>query len=504
MAEIWIQSERWSASRLQSGINFARVNAQRQSNASRCLEPLLGNHRWSIFFRLDLESTAGLYARSDQPDPIGTTGEKLSGDTMDSVRTTMFRASVLRLRGHSRWQQEEEEAFCRLSSMLVAHTAATPVRPVCGVLEDQIVWARSPVRLDLAGGWTDTPPYCLEHGGRVVNVAVDLNGQPPIQVFARISEKPELVIRSIDLGVEQRLRTFEDVATYARPGSEFALAKAAFAVAGFSPEFHSQRGWKSLKALLKDFGGGIEVSLLSAVPKGSGLGTSSILSAALLAALADLCQLGWDRSQICLRALAMEQMVTTGGGWQDQVGGVFRGLKRIETQPGLSQKPILSWLPDHLFGPEFANRSVLLFYTGVTRLAKGILREVVRGVFLNAPGHLEILNSIGENADRAFGALLKADWEALTDSVRRSWVLNQKLDAGTNPPQIASMLAGLEDWLDAAKLLGAGGGGYLLLFCKGEDAARKVRTYLSSNPPNPRARFVDLSVSQTGLGTTRS
>ena len=67
--------------------------------------------------------------------------------------------------------------------------------------EDQIVWARSPVRLDLAGGWTDTPPYCIEHGGKVLNVAVDLNGQPPIQVFARLSDRPELVVRSIDLGV---------------------------------------------------------------------------------------------------------------------------------------------------------------------------------------------------------------------------------------------------------------------------------------------------------------
>ena len=55
----------------------------------------------------------------------------------------------------------------------------------CAVKLDQIVWARSPVRLDLAGGWTDTPPYTNRYGGAVVNVAVDLNGQSPIQVFVR-------------------------------------------------------------------------------------------------------------------------------------------------------------------------------------------------------------------------------------------------------------------------------------------------------------------------------
>lgn len=503
-ARMWVESRRWSAAALQSGANFSRLSEMRQSNASLCLDPLLKNHRWSIFFRLDLESTAQLYAKGRAVGLPEIVLESGGQNSMDSVRATMFRASVLRLRGGDDWLTEEDQAFQKLARLLIHHTTRTKVRPVCGVMEDQIVWARSPVRLDLAGGWTDTPPYCLEHGGRVVNVAVDLNGQPPIQVFAKLSEKPQLVIRSIDLGVEQRLETFADIAGYANPGSEFALAKAAFAIAGFLPEFNSDGGWSTLEEQLKDFGGGIEVSLLSAVPKGSGLGTSSVLSASLLAALSDLCSLGWDRSQICLRALAMEQMVTTGGGWQDQVGGVFRGIKRIETRPGLNQQPILSWLPDHILGPEYANRSVLLYYTGVTRLAKGILREVVRGVFMNGPRHLEILDAIGENAERAFGAILKADWSALTSAVRSSWHLNQKLDAGTNPPEIAQMLAGISPWMDAAKLLGAGGGGYLMIFAKGEEGARKIRAHLLANPPNARGRFVDFSVSATGLVTTRS
>jgi len=56
------------------------------------------------------------------------------------------------------------------------------------VYPDQIVWGRSPVRIDLAGGWTDTPPYCLMEGGSVVNMAIELNGQPPIQVYAKPSK----------------------------------------------------------------------------------------------------------------------------------------------------------------------------------------------------------------------------------------------------------------------------------------------------------------------------
>src|SRR5436853_644743 len=95
-----------------------------------------------------------------------------------------------------------------------------------------------PARSDLAGGWTDTPPYCIEHGGRVVNLAADINGQAPIQVFAKLCDKPELVIRSIDLGVEERVRTYQELESFALPGSAFALAKAGLALAGFLPRFH--------------------------------------------------------------------------------------------------------------------------------------------------------------------------------------------------------------------------------------------------------------------------
>src|SRR5262249_30095335 len=211
---------------------------------------------------------------------------------------------------------------------IVQDSGLQPVVPKCTVQEDQIVWGRSPARLDLAGGWTDTPPYCLENGGKVVNLAVNLNGQPPIQAFAKLSSRPELGMRSIDLGAEQRVASYDELASFAQPGSEFAVAQAAFALAGFHPRFHSGTRFRSLREQLEEFGGGIEISLLCAVPKGSGLGTSSILAAALLAALGDLCGLGWDRNVLFSRTLALEQMVTTGGGWRDQERSNFRGIEK--------------------------------------------------------------------------------------------------------------------------------------------------------------------------------
>jgi len=501
-ARRWRELPRLSAAQILEQVNLRRLYEQRGRLRQACLAPMLKNFRWSVFFRLDLEATARAFVAGKSVLPRLRFSDH--DDPMQVVHDQMFRSAVLRHRREPGWERFEAGAFARLRELIADEARLAPAGPHRNVMDDQIVWARSPIRFDLAGGWTDTPPYCIEHGGKVLNVAADLNGQPPIQVFARLSERPELVMRSIDLGVEERVRTYAELDTFARPDSPFALAKAALALAGFLPRFHSQGGSASLEAQLREFGAGIELSLLAAVPKGSGLGTSSILAATVLAALGDLCGLGWDRSMLFARTLALEQMLTTGGGWQDQAGAIFRGIKLIETAPGLAQKPAIRWLPHHLLDHEYANRSILLYYTGITRLAKNILAEIVRGLFLNSPSHLGIIADIGANADFAGAAIQKCDYGMLLAAIRNSWALNQRLDAGTNPPEVQQILDGIRDELGAVKLLGAGGGGYLLLFAKDETAAARIKHHLGRNPPNPRARFVEFSVSETGLQLTRS
>jgi galactokinase/mevalonate kinase-like predicted kinase len=214
--------------------------------------------------------------------------------------------------------------------------------------------------------------------------------------------------------------------------------------------------------------------------------------------------LNWDRNTLFTRTLALEQMLTTGGGWQDQAGGLYRGVKLVETAPGLGQKPTLSWLPDYLLGHEFANHRILLYYTGVTRLAKNILSEIVRGIFLNSPTHLGLISEIGANARIAGAAIQQCNYDELCAAIRTSWRLNQRLDPGTNPPPVSAILHPVQDYLAATKLLGAGGGGYLLMFAKDEEAAVRIRKTLTANPPNQRARFVNFSLSDTGLQVTRS
>ncbi|MCX7009929.1 MAG: bifunctional fucokinase/fucose-1-phosphate guanylyltransferase [Kiritimatiellaeota bacterium] len=497
-----LAAPRLSASDLAQQANLARLYAQRRRFRETVLPLLALNHEKSIFYKLDLAATAELFAESKLPLPP-TPQIAATRDPLLAVHDHVFRAAVQRKRGATDWEAEERASFALLREAIVTPVKAQPVQPVLKVLEDQIIWGRSGVRLDLAGGWTDTPPYCIEHGGSVVNVSVDLNGQPPIQVFVRVCERPELVMRSIDLGLEEHLRTYQDVADYSRIQSGFSIARAAFALCGFHPDFNGG-SHDTLEAQLKAFGGGIEISLLAAVPKGSGLGTSSILAATLLGTLADFCGLNWSTDEIFRRTSALEQMLTSGGGWQDQIGGLLHGIKLVETRPGLDQQPTVRWLPERFFSGDFANEQLLLYYTGLTRVAHNILKEIVRGIFLNAGETLDCLGAIGRNAAFVQDAIQRQDFECFGEAIRRSWLLNQRLDAGTNTPATQAILDAVADDLLSAKLLGAGGGGYFLMAARDAAAAHRIRRTLTEWSPNPRARFVDFSLSTSGLQITRS
>ena len=244
--------------------------------------------------------------------------------------------------------------------------------------------------------------------------------------------------------------------------------------------------------------------MLAAIPKGSGLGTSSNLAATVLGTLSEFCGLSWDKHEISYRTLILEQMLTTGGGWQDQYGGVFEGIKLLETLPGIRQSPVIKWLPEQIFSSRETREMILLYYTGVTRVARDILGEIVKSMFLNSSRHLEIFHEMKQHARETFDVLLGNDYEGVAEKVAISWELNQRLDEGTNPPVIRDILRRVDDYLLGYKLLGAGGGGYLIMFAKSVEAAVRVKHELESAPPNRRARFVDFTVSRSGFQVSRS
>lgn len=495
---IWLEADRLSADRLSREASFPRTYRQRLAFQLDALPRMAGHHHRSIFYHLDLEKVAAACREHHLGLPPALSGEE---PLIIRIHDQMFRA---RVEGPGKKGAEhEKKAFSILREAMTGTLRREPVHPVRNVLEDQILWGRSPVRLDLAGGWTDTPPYCIMEGGRVVNLSVELNGQLPLQVYLRPVADPKIVLRSIDLGQKLEITSYEELMKYDRPGSSFAIPMAALVLSGFGPLFGGG-GHKSLEEQLRAFGCGIEMSLLAAIPKGSGLGTSSNLAATVLGTLSEFCGLHWDKHQMAYRTLILEQMLTTGGGWQDQFGGIFEGVKLLETGPGIRQEPAIKWLPDQLFTGRDTREMMLLYYTGVTRVARDILGEIVKGMFLNSGSHLRIFSEMKAHALETFETILSNDYQGVAEKVALSWELNQQLDEGTNPPVIREIIRKVDDYLLGYKLLGAGGGGYLLMLAKSAGAATRVKNLLEQAPPNSRARFVEFSVSRTGFQVSRS
>ena len=118
----------------------------------------------------------------------------------------------------------------------------------------------------------------------------------------------------------------------------------------------------------------MELTLSSDLPKGSGLGTSSILGAATLACLARVTGELPARETLIARTSALEQMMSTAGGWQDQAGGITPGCKLLTTAPGAEQVPVEQALT---IPADFWRERILLYSTGLQRLARDILQNVV-------------------------------------------------------------------------------------------------------------------------------
>ena len=497
---LWLNCMKFSADEISARANLQRLYAQRMAFRRENWKGLSDNYEKSVFYQLDLEDAAHEFVNLGLEVP-----QALPGDTAQllQMHNRMLRARVMELKNDPGSKEEEKEAFNLLRNGLLGQVCKQKCNPKLNVYSDQIVWGRSPVRIDVAGGWTDTPPYSLYSGGNVVNLAIELNGQPPLQVYVKTCKEPHVVLRSIDMGAMEVVNTYEELQDYRKIGSPFSIPKAALALAGFVPQF-SEVQYDSLREQLEAFGAGIEVTLLAAIPAGSGLGTSSILASTVLGAINDFCGLAWDKNEICRCTLVLEQLLTTGGGWQDQYGGVFSGVKLLQTESGFDQTPLVRWLPDQLFtNPEYRDCH-LLYYTGITRTAKGILGEIVRSMFLNSGNHLALLSEMKIHALDMNEAILRGNFINYGKLVGKSWIQNKALDAGTNPPEVEKIIRLIEDYTLGHKLPGAGGGGYLYMVAKDPQAAVQIRRILTEYAPNPCARFVEMTLSDKGLQVSRS
>ncbi len=319
-----------------------------------------------------------------------------------------------------------------------------------------------PLRVNWGGGWSDTPPWCNEHGGTVLNVAIRLNGEWPVEVSLEKIPEHKIVFDSRDMDVHGEFDTIEPLQATGDPFDPFALQKACLLACGIIPkEGHS------LQEILERLGGGFVMhSEVHNVPKGSGLGTSSILSAACVNAVFEFMGIAYTEADLYSHVLAMEQIMSTGGGWQDQVGGVMPGLKFITTKPGIEQRIKVSHI--HLSEETKAELSerFALVYTGQRRLARNLLRDVIGRYVGNEPDSLFALNEIQRVAALMCFELERGNVDEFAKLLDYHWELSQKVDKGSTNTLIDQIFSSIDDLIDGRLVCGAGGGGFLQIVLK--------------------------------------
>lgn len=330
-------------------------------------------------------------------------------------------------------------------------------------IDQEEVTVELPVRVNFGGGWSDTPPYCNEHGGTVLNAAISLNGVLPIVVEVKRISKPAVVLASTDLGAEDEFTDMKDLQNCHDPFDTFALHKAALIACGIIP----REGDYQLQQLLDKVGGGLYLSTaVRGIPKGSGLGTSSMLAAACVKGLFAFIGKEISENELYSRVLCMEQIMSTGGGWQDQVGGLTPGVKLVHTTPGIKQNIRV----DHIEIPEEARKELqerfVLIYTGQRRLARNLLREVVGGYIGSKKNSIEVLYEIQKSAVLMKFELEKGNIDAFARLLNDHWELSKRLDGGCTNTCIEQIFLSVEDMLEAKMICGAGGGGFLQAILK--------------------------------------
>ena len=171
---------------------------------------------------------------------------------------------------------------------------------------------------------------------------------------------------------------------------------------------------------------------------------------------------------------------------------------------GFDQSPKVRWLPADLWTQPEYKACHLLYYTGITRTAKHILAEIVRRMFLNHGDEIRLLREMKEHTMEMYEAIQSNDFNEMGRLVRKTWQQNQLLDSGTNPAAVAALTDLVDDLCLGYKLPGAGGGGYLYMIAKDPEAAARIKKILGDKPMNANARFVEMSLSTTGLQVSRS
>lgn len=301
-----------------------------------------------------------------------------------------------------------------------------------------LVRSRAPLRLSFAGGGTDVPPYPERRGGAVLNVTIDK------YAYATLipSRGGTTTVQSLDYDIVAKYHTDTDL----RYDGELDLVKAALR--------HFYPGVKR----------GFRLFLHSDAPPGSGLGSSSTMVVALVGLFKHHLRrpmTGYDVADTAYRIERIDLKIA--GGMQDQYAATFGGFNFIEFW---KDRVVVNPLRVDWDVINELNYRLLLCYTGRTRVSANILRDQTRGFVSGTPAVVNALDELKSITIRMKDALLRGELDEFGRMLHEGWVNKKMLASRITSPYIDRLYAAARrEGALGGKILGAGGGGYLLVYC---------------------------------------
>jgi len=299
-----------------------------------------------------------------------------------------------------------------------------------------IIRSKAPFRVSFGGGGTDMAPYCIEHGGCVISTTIDRH----VYITLKPRTDNKVSISSSNLNEEFIFEIGDrDYST------EFELFKGIFNVLE-----------------VKD---GFNISYYSELPPGSGMGGSSSLCVALIGALNLYYKLGLSKHEIAQKAYHIERIeLKQKGGYQDQFAAAYGGFNYIEFSNNITVIPIITT-------QEMINElqfRLLLCYVGGFHFSSNIQDEVLKGYEFEKRSYIEAMEDLKQVAHSMKNIVESNKLNQLNEFgllLHKGWIAKKSLSNKISNKNIENFyLTSRKFGVLGGKLLGAGGGGHLLLF----------------------------------------
>lgn len=311
-----------------------------------------------------------------------------------------------------------------------------------------LIRSKAPLRLGLAGGGTDISNYYNRYGGYVLNATVDM--------YAYCAIEPTETGKVEFVAADMERREEYD----------------ALSVLPASPSLPLHVG--VYNKIIANFTGkplSIKLTTWSDAPAGSGLGSSSTMVVAIIKAFEEWLNLPLGEYDIASMACAIERDdIGLAGGKQDQYAATFGGFNFIEFYANerviVNPLRLKRWIRNEL------ESSLVLFYTGVSRESANIINEQIQNAEKGDNKSIESMHELKNQAVIMKEALLKGNFKGFSDCLRSGWLAKKKSAASISNPVLEELYQyAIDNGAQSAKISGAGGGGFLMIYC---DPCRRI------------------------------